>query len=172
MLELFLHELLKTAISIMQSKLLTKQQNLSEKIIRRELHTMVTHVFVRFPVGIAKASKFSENVTLNSNENPCPPSAIVTAVDTTYHDNFVTHVQKWWDLLDRDILFPVFATRANFVLFDVAPMTSNKAVMAFARADIFVRLYANFLCLDETFVGVPVRDMWEKVRYLAAVKCP
>jgi hypothetical protein len=161
-----------------------KQQNPSEKIIRHELRTIVAHVFVRFPIEIAKASKFSEIEMLDSDENPCSPSpvvfmtnrvlelsAIVAVADTIYRDNFIAHVQKWRNALDRDILFPVFASIANFVLFDVAPMTNNKAGRAFARTGIFVRSYTNFPCLGETFVGVPVQDMWGKGCYLAAVKC-
>jgi histidinol-phosphate/aromatic aminotransferase/cobyric acid decarboxylase-like protein len=184
MSELFSRELLKTVKSIMLSKSSMKQQNPSEKIIRHEFRTMVTHVFVRFQAEIAKASEFPEIEMLDSNENPCSPSpvifmlnrglepaAIVAVADTTYRDNFIVHVRKGRNTLDRDILFPVFASRANFVLFDVVPMTSNKAVMAFARAGIFVRSHANFPCLGETFVGVSVRDMWEKECYLAAVKC-
>jgi histidinol-phosphate/aromatic aminotransferase/cobyric acid decarboxylase-like protein len=184
MYELFPRKLLKTVKSITLSKPLTKQQNLSEKIIRRESHTMIAHVIVRFPAEITKVPKLPEIAMLDSNENPCAPfpvvfvlnrvsglSAIVAIAGTAYRDSFIAHVQRWRNAPDRDILFPVFAIGANFVLFDVAPMMSNKAVKAFARADIFVRSYANFPCLDETFVGVPTRDMWEKRCYLTAVKC-
>ena len=84
--------------------------------------------------------------------------------------NFIAHVRKWRETFVREIPFPVLASGANFVLFDVAPMTSNEAMEAFAKAGVLVRSCASFPGLGETFVRVSVGDVWENERFLAAVK--
>lgn len=103
--------------------------------------------------------------------NRVPEAAAVAAVaDTFYRDNFIAHVRKWRETFVREIPFPVLASGANFVLFDVAPMTSNEAMEAFAKAGVLVRSCASFPGLGETFVRVSVGDVWENERFLAAVK--
>ena len=97
-------------------------------------------------------------------------AAIAAVSDTAYRDNFIAHVRKWRETFVREIPFPVLASGANFVLFDVAPMTSNEAMEAFAKAGVLVRSCASFPGLGETFVRVSVGDVWENERFLAAVK--
>ena len=97
-------------------------------------------------------------------------AAVAAVSDTAYRDNFIAHVRKWRGTLVREIPFPVLAGGANLGLFDGAPMTSNQAMEAVAKAGVLVRSCASFPGLGETFVRVSVGDVWENERFLAAVK--
>lgn len=96
-------------------------------------------------------------------------AAVAAVADTQYRDTFIAHVRTWRETFVREIPYPVLPSGANFVLFDVAPMTSNEAMDRLAKAGVLVRSCASFPGLGETFVRVSVGDVWENERFLAAV---
>lgn len=97
-------------------------------------------------------------------------AAVAAVADTVYRDTFIAHVRRWRDAFVHEIPYPVLPSGANFVLFDVAPMTSNEAMERFAKAGVLVRSCTSFPGLGETFVRVSVGANWENERFFAAVK--
>ncbi len=81
-----------------------------------------------------------------------------------------THVAAWRERLAAECPFPSAPSEANFLMVDVAPLGSDDAVAALARAGVLVRSCRSFPDLDDHYLRVSVGAGWENERFLSAVR--
>lgn len=81
-----------------------------------------------------------------------------------------THVAAWRERLAAECRFPSAPSEANFLMVDIAPLGSDEAVAALARAGVLVRSCRSFPDLADHYLRVSVGTAWENERFLSAVR--
>jgi histidinol-phosphate aminotransferase len=89
--------------------------------------------------------------------------------DSGHVRRIVDHVAGWRRRFIEEVPFPVTPSDANFVLIDVAPMSSDEAVDALARRGVVVRSAAGFPGLGSHHIRVSIGDDWENERFLKEI---
>lgn len=77
-------------------------------------------------------------------------------------------VIKWRKELSGRLKYPVLPSDANFVMVDVAPLTSDEAVERLARMGVLVRSCRSFRGLEDHYVRVSIGAEWENTMCIDA----
>jgi histidinol-phosphate aminotransferase len=78
---------------------------------------------------------------------------------------------KWRKELSQRLKLPVMPSDANFIMVDVAPLTSDEAVDRLARRGVLVRSCRSFRGLEDHFVRVSIGADWENEMCIDALNC-
>ena len=97
-------------------------------------------------------------------------AAVGALADEAHADRTRRHVAAWRERIARECPFPAAPSEANFLMVDVAPLGSDQAVAALARAGVLVRSCRSFPDLADHYLRVSVGDDWENERFLSAVR--
>jgi histidinol-phosphate aminotransferase len=97
-------------------------------------------------------------------------AALGALEDRAHVERTRTHVLSWRERLGAECPFPSVPSEANFMMVDVAPIGSDEAVAALARAGVLVRSCRSFPDLADHYFRVSVGTDWENERFLSAVR--
>jgi histidinol-phosphate aminotransferase len=94
--------------------------------------------------------------------NAVSAAAAVGALSDTGHVKTArTRVQRLRKELCGRLDYPVIPSDANFIMVDVAPLTSDEAVDRLARMGVLVRSCRSFRGLEDHYVRVSIGADWE-----------
>jgi histidinol-phosphate aminotransferase len=97
-------------------------------------------------------------------------AAVGALADGAHAELTRSHVSVWRERIAARIPIPSVPSEANFVMVDVAPLGSDEAVAALARAGVLVRSCRSFPDLADHYLRVSVGADWENERFLSAVR--
>ncbi|MEI7434160.1 MAG: histidinol-phosphate transaminase [Methanomicrobiales archaeon] len=94
--------------------------------------------------------------------NAVSAAAAVGALSDIHHvDTARARVQRLRKELSVRLNYPVMPSDANFIMVDVAPLTSDEAVERLARMGVLVRSCRSFRGLEDHYVRVSIGADWE-----------
>lgn len=101
--------------------------------------------------------------------NAVSAAAAVGALSDTQHvERARARVIRWRMELSGRLNFPVMPSDANFVMVDVAPLTSDDAVDRLARMGVLARSCRSFRGLEDHYVRVSIGADWENTMCIDA----
>ncbi|NLX48758.1 MAG: histidinol-phosphate transaminase [Methanospirillum sp.] len=97
-------------------------------------------------------------------------AAVAALGDSAHVERTRAHVLEWRARLEAGSPLPCAPSEANFLMVDVAPLGSDKAVTALARAGVLARSCRSFPDLADHYLRVSVGADWENERLLSALR--
>jgi len=88
-------------------------------------------------------------------------AAVGALADINHVKSARVRVHRWREELSGRLNYPVMPSDANFIMVDVAPLTSDEAVDRLARMGVLVRSCRSFRGLEDHYVRVSIGDDWE-----------
>jgi histidinol-phosphate aminotransferase len=104
--------------------------------------------------------------TVNSVSSAAAAAALG---DKGHAERFITHVRQWRKRFIADVKYPAHPSDANFVMFDVAPYTSDAMVEELARQGVVVRSCRSFAGLEDHYIRVSIGEDWENEQFIKVI---
>jgi histidinol-phosphate aminotransferase len=104
--------------------------------------------------------------TLNRVSSSAAAGALT---DTDHLMETVSHTRKWRQYIMDTCRYPHVISDANFVLFDVSPMTGDEMTGLLAKRGVIVRSCASFTGMANHYIRVSIGDAWENELFVREI---
>ncbi|HTY53400.1 MAG TPA: histidinol-phosphate transaminase [Methanomicrobiales archaeon] len=115
------------------------------------------------------AGPYGRAATPFSVSSVAAAAAEAALAEREWTEAYLEHVRTWRETFVEEAGHPVFPSQANFVLVDVAPLTSDDVTRALASRGVVVRSCRSFPDLEDHYIRVSVGEDWENERFITEI---
>ena len=115
------------------------------------------------------AGPYGRAATPFSVSSVAAAAAKAALAEREWTEAYLEHVRTWRETFVEEAGHPVFPSQANFVLVDVAPLTSDDVTRALASRGVVVRSCRSFPDLEDHYIRVSVGEDWENERFITEI---